>query len=361
MIGCAAPERVLRSAAVLLAVMVGSAAAQGRRAAVDVVASTDGVRGSTPRRDVGVSLDAFGAVRLADGLDIVSRPLLVRRTFDGAWRPTMYQLGLRYERRSPQSGGIGMRLEAGQLPSPIGIGILANRADLNPVVSQHSAYYLPLPRVDQHIPRVFLISASSPVGALATVSGRSWDARVAVLDSSPVRGRPLFAPGPPRLLNGVVGFGVTPKIGLRLGVALARGAYVAAREVGGSADQMARVLQAEGEWSFGHTRVAGEIVHSRLDAPRGPGVAMGGWADVAYTLAPRAYVAGRVDYQSFDYRRVLGERVASQWYARAEAIAGFRLTPEITLKAGYMVRRGYVVWHWDDQVIGSIVWQRKVW
>ena len=79
--------------------------AQAGRVALDVVVAADGVKGSTPRRDVaGVWFDVFGAVRIADGLDVVARPVVARRTFDGAWQKQIYQLGVRYERAAPDGG-----------------------------------------------------------------------------------------------------------------------------------------------------------------------------------------------------------------------------------------------------------------
>ena len=49
--------------------------------------------------------------------------------------------------------------------------------------------WVSLPRVDPEMPRAFLIAGAYPFGGVATVSTRRWDARVAVLDSSPIRGR----------------------------------------------------------------------------------------------------------------------------------------------------------------------------
>ena len=251
-------------------------------------------------RNAGVWFDVFAAVRIADGLDLVVRPVVNRRTFDGDWQKQLYQLGLRYER----PGRIGFRLEAGHLPSPIGLAILENRPDMNPLVSPHSAYYLPLPRVDPDIPRSFLVAAAYPLGAQATVSGRNWDARAAVIDSSPVRGRPFFGtPKPPRSLNTVVGFGVKPYIGVRIGAALAQGAYAAESEVADKTrgHRDATMMQVEAEWSFRHTRLAARIIRSTFETAGADAAATGGWLQVTQTLTPRIFVAGRADAQRFRY------------------------------------------------------------
>ncbi len=208
--------RVASACAVASACLFGSAigdtSAQTSRFALDTVVAVDGDAGSQVVRKSTAWFDLFGAVRIADGLDLRVRPVVFRRAFDGAWRGQMYELALRYER----PGAIGYRIEAGQLPSPIGLSMLENRPNLNPVVSQHSTLYLPLPRYEAGTPTNFLLAASYPLGAQVTVSGKTWDARAAVTDGSPVRGRPFFGDNkPPRMANVIFGGGVTPHIGVR--------------------------------------------------------------------------------------------------------------------------------------------------
>jgi hypothetical protein len=354
--------RALSSSVVLALCLLPFRAHAQTGVALDVVTATDGVVHSTPARSVGVWLDVFAAVRVAEGLDVVVRPVASRKAFDGAWQTQMYQLGVRYEARGRSKEDLGVRLELGQMQSPIGAALLENRADLNPVISQHSAYYLPLPRVDPEIPRTFLIAGMYPFGAQATVSAARWDTRVALLDSSPVRGRPFFGDAkPPRLLNFVAGAGVTPRVGLRFGVAVARGPYASVNEVvdRSRGDRDAGMIQLEGEWSFGYTRIVGEWVRSALETARADAHAHGGWVEVTQTLNPHLFVAGRLDHQQFTYQTPTTESFSRQQYDRAEGIVGVRLTPDLTLRAGYLGRKGYVVSHWDDQVIASIVWQYK--
>lgn len=350
-------------AAALLMAFARPAAAQIARFAFEPVVAVDADAGSDVPRTSGVWIDLFSAFRVAEGLDLVARPVIIRRTFDGTWQTQMFALGARYER----PGRVGLRIDAGQMPSPIGLGILENRMDINPVISQHSAYYLPLPRVDE-IPRTFLIAGAYPFGAQVTLSTRAWDARAAVVDSSPVRGRPFFdAGGQPRMLNVIAGGGITPRPGLRIGAAIAHGGYVAAGELDApgvdtplpTADRRATMVQVEGEWAFGYTKFAGEIVRNAMETARADAVASGGWLEVTQILTPRVFVAGRADAQRFAWDRLDGSRVAER-YTRFEAIAGLRLTPDLTLRGGYMVRKGYVVFHWDDQVLVSLVWHRKV-
>ena len=248
------------------------------------------------------------------------------------------------------------------MPSPIGIGMLENRPDLNPLISQHSAYYLPLPRLDPEIPRTFLIAAAYPLAAQATVSSHAWDARIAVTDSSPVRGRPFFGDDkPPRMINTVLGVGIKPAFGVRLGAGFAHGGYVSAPELPpGSGDRDATMLQVEGEWAFGYTRIVGEYVRSAMETARADAIARGGWAEVTQTLSPRWFAAVRGDHQRFAAEQPSGA-VRTEHYDRFEAILGFRVTPDLTLRGGYLGRKGYVVSHWDDQAVVSVVWARRVW
>lgn len=344
-------------------IVLGSApvAAQAGRVAFEPVIAVDAAAGSEVPRSAAVWIDLFGALRIAEGLDVIVRPVISRRAFDGEWQTQLYQLGLRYER----PGRVGLRLEAGVIPSPIGLGILESRPDTNPVVSQHSAYYLPLPRLHQRAPRTFLIAAAYPVGAQVSVSGRGWDARAAMVDSSPARGRPFTGAGTqPRMRNVVAGLGVTPRIGLRFGAAVAHGGYLAASEPAGApgpynGDRDATLLQIEAEWAFRHTRMAAEWVRNVMETSWDDAVAAGGWVEATQTLTPRLFLAARADAQEYRYERARGT-YESQTYTRVEAVLGVRVTPGLTLRGGYLGREGYVVSHWDDQIVMSIVWHRKV-
>ena len=355
--------RVASACAVAIACLFGSAigdsGAQTSRFALDTVVAVDGDAGSKVVRKATAWFDLFGAVRIADGLDLRVRPVVFRRGFDGAWRGQMYELALRYER----PGAIGYRLEAGQLPSPIGLSMLENRPNLNPVVSQHSTLYLPVPRFEAGTPTNFLLAASYPLGAQVTVSAKKWDARAAVTDGSPVRGRLFFgANKPPRMANLIFGAGVTPHIGVRIGASLAHGGYAGSGEVRNPArgDRNASVAQVEGEWSFGHTRMAGEYLWTERDMAVGEARAHGGWGEITQAIRPRWFVAARFDDQRTLWTSVVDNLPRLETYRRLEAAVGYRLTPELTLRGSYMTRKGYVVGFWDDQVLGSIVFAKKI-
>jgi hypothetical protein len=344
--------------ATALAIAAAPAAAQTSRLALDVVAAADADHGSQVSRKATGWFDLFGAVSITGNLDLRVRPVVFRRSFDGTWQAQMYELAMRYER----PGRIGVRVDAGQFTSPIGLSLLENRPNQNPIVSQHSTLYLPIPFYEGGTPSTNLLAASYPLGAKVTVSGSKWDARVAVIDGSPVRSRPFFGDNlPPRMANVVAGVGVTPHIGLRFGAAFAAGGYAAASEVRDQTrgDRRATLAQVEGEWAFRYTRIAGEFLWTRRELAAVDSTVDGGWIEMTQTIHPRVFVAARYDDQWTDWMSPVNvDRHES--YRRIETGAGFRVTPEVTLRASYMTRKGYVVSFWDDQVLASIVFAKRI-
>lgn len=351
--------RALGIAAALLLSVTAPAVAQTSRLALDAVAAVDVDRGSQVVHKSTAWLDTFAAVRLTGGLDLRVRPVVFRRSFDGKWQAQMYELALSYER----PGAIGFRFDAGQFTSPIGLSILENRPDRNPVISQHSTLYLPIPRYETGTPSTNLLAAAYPLGAKVTVSGAKWDARAAVIDSSPVRGRPFFgAVKPPRLANVVFGAGVTPYIGLRFGVAFGTGAYAAESEVRDQTrgDRHASLAQVEGEWSFRYTRIAGEFLWTRRELASSDARVDGGWIEITQTLSPRVFGVVRYDDQWTNWTSVVDLADRHEPYRRVETAVGFRLAPEVTARVSYLTRKGYVVGFWDDQMLASIVFAKRL-
>lgn len=350
--------RAIGIAGVAALLLAAPALGQSSRVALDVVAAVDGNTGSHVRRDATGWFDLFAAVRLTDNLDFRARPVVYRRSFNGTWTTQMYELALRYER----PGAVGVRVEAGQFSSPVGLSILENRPDRNPVVSPHSTLYLPIPRYENGTPTTFLLAASYPLGAKVTFSGSKWDLRTAVTDSSAIRGRPFFGDNkPPRMANYTVGAGFTPHIGLRLGGSVAFGPYAAETEVRDRSrgDRHATLVQLEGEFAFRYTRLAGEWLWTERELARSDASVDGGWFEITQTLTPRVFAALRYDEQWTRWTSVAGDDLNAP-YRRLEATGGFKLTPELTLRGSFMTRKGYVVDFWDDQFLASIVFAKKL-
>src|SRR5258705_6560840 len=108
------------------------------------------------------------------------------------------------------------------------------------------------------------MSGGCPLGAIVSASGPRWDVRGGVTDSSPARQRNVFgANRAPAASQVVVGGGVTPITGLRVGAAFARGQYrsPAVSQTGlAIPGARATVFTVEGEYAIGYTRISGEWI-----------------------------------------------------------------------------------------------------
>jgi hypothetical protein len=209
------------------------------------------------------------------------------------------------------------------------------------------------------------VAASYPLGAVLTVSTAHWDARAAVINSAPTRVYAVGAVTKPRQTPVfVTGAGVTPTIGLRLGAALAHGDYATPAELtiatpGGRAMTM---VSGEGEWSFGGTKIAGEILRTAFDTT-GPStsVAYEWFIQGQHTLTPRWFAASRYEGTSAP-PLISGIVVGTRTNLRiVEATAGYRLSPDLTVRGSYYTRRFYGAPTWTDQFGASVVWTRRWW
>jgi hypothetical protein len=358
--GLSARSRLLRS---LVWTTIGLAAAaradaQGLagRVALEAIASA-----STEARaldDPSLIFDLVGTVRLTDGLDLVVRPWSMRRP-GGDWMFEMYQLQLRYV----STTRLPFRVDAGILPSPVGLFTLELQAHRNPLVTAPFYYFVPLPPVDGSRERMRLITGGYPLGAMFSVSGARWDARAGVTDSTPAHPRKLFSQSrPPAHAQLVVGGGVTPITGMRIGAGFTRGRY-RPRTAPGDAPtidaQTASVFNLEGEYAIGHTRVAGEWVRDGFDTPVGDVVARGFNVQVAQTLTPRIFAAARGSRISSPISTIPVEVRRS--FTAFEAGLGYRLTTGLTVRGGYQRQRAYTDTRWHDAAVMSLVWAERWW
>jgi hypothetical protein len=302
--------------------------------------------------------DAVSTVRVGRGWDAVVRPW-ARRMPGGDWAAEMYQLQLRYT----SSTRIPFRVDAGIISSPMGFATLELRPDRNPTISAPFYYFVPLPAFDGYFDRVTLMSGGYPLGAIVSASGTRWDVRGGVTDDTPARGRSVLSgTRSPAKAQFVAGGGVTPVAGLRLGAAVARGGY-RARTLTSRGTTIpaasATVINVEGEYAIGYTRVAGEWIVDRFDTTIAPATARGFNLEAVRTLSPRWFAAGRTVRASSP---VLvgpsrGRRVATS----AEATLGYRLTPEFTLRGAYQGSTGFNRPAWDHALAVSFVWAQRWW
>jgi hypothetical protein len=350
--------RVLAAAGAALALVGGGRVqAQGLsgRVAVEAIAAASSQVKSPD--DPAVVLDLVGTIRLADGFDLVVRPWS-RRHPGGEWVFEMYQLQLRYVSRTR----VPFRVDAGIMPSPVGLFTLELQPHRNPLISAPFYYFSPLPPADGG-ERLRLISGGYPLGAIVSTSGSWWDARAGVTDSSPAMPRHVFSETAPHARPQLVaGGGVTPVMGLRLGVGLARGRYGSntTLDTGAVGDApVASVFNVEGEYAFGYTRLTGEWVRNRFDTPRGSAVARGFNVQAVQTLTPRLFAASRVTRVSTPVATVPVPVLRSS--TAFEATLGFRLSPELTVRGGYQRERGYQDAAWSNAAVMSLVWAERWW
>ena len=306
-----------------------------------------------------VVLDATATVRVTETLDVIVRPW-VRRLPGGDWSKEMYQLQVRYQ----PSTRVPLRVDAGIISSPLGIIALEMRPDRNPIIGSPSYYFSPLPSFDGKFDRVQLLSGGYPLGAMASTSGRWWDARGGVTDGTPTRNRKMMSSNrPPAEPQLVAGGGVTPIAGLRLGAGYAYGIY-RAQTVPASSSPVpptraasATVFNVEGEYAVGYTRVAGEWIMDSFETATTPAVARGYLLEAVRTLTPRWYIAGRTTRASTPVFTA-GTRVR-RTNGTADVTIGYRLSPEIMIKAGYQGSRTYARTDWDHAAAVSLVFFQR--
>jgi hypothetical protein len=237
--------------------------------------------------------------------------------------------------------------------------LTVRRPHLNPTISQPASLFSQLPTLEARGPRGNLLGAVYPFGGQVTVSGAQWDARAAVIDTSPLRRRGIFVdPKPPRFTNVVVGGGVTPYIGFRIGASVTHGGWMRAGESPtNTVGRDATVYTVESELSFAHTKLAGEWARDSIDTSTETRVVSGWFVQGQQTLAPRWFVAGRAERIASPFVTPISVEV--QRLITFEEVLGYRLTPEITVRAGHRARQGFGRPGFDHQYAVALVWWKR--
>ncbi len=340
----------IAAAFVLALSSAGTAVAQESvtsRVAADTVASAtmfSSYKHLSGMFDATVTLDA------GRGFTAIARPWTWRRQ-DGTSTFEWYQLQVRYQSRSR----LPVRVDAGIITSPLVLGTLQQRADLNPTMSPVFYYVVPLPRFDVTFDGLNMMSAGYPFGAIVSTSGARWDLLGGVTDSTPARPREELESGePPAAPQLVLGGGYTPRAGLRIGAGFAHGQY--RKAAGAIPDANATVVTLEGEFAFNHTRLSGEWVRNRFGTTPGPSTAHAFYIQGVQTITPRLFGAARVarvEPPPFFVSKIRTNRTT------AELTAGYRVTRELTVRGGYYGDRRYTATKWDNQAGVSLVWARR--
>jgi hypothetical protein len=323
--------------------------------ALDTAASIDQTRTFDGGNSTGAIVDAVMSVGLGGGFEGMIRPWAQRQA-NGDWNRQIWLAAVRYQRPGP----IGLRVDAGLIPSPVGLSNLMLRPQLNPLVSLPASLFTPLPQMEVGAPRATLLGAVYAYGATATVSGEHWDARAAVIDTSPLRTRRIFSStNPPRFDNVVIGGGFTPFVGFRVGASVTHGGWQRANETPSVTENRdATIVTIESEFSFRYTKLLGEWVRDVLETGHGEQIASGWYVQGQQTLTPRWYVAARVERISSPALTPL-MTFEQQHLNGVEETLGFRLTPELAIRADHRARQGFGRPGFDHQASLSAVWWRR--
>ena len=325
--------------------------------AIEAVASI--VTGSDAPDDPFLFFDLATTLPIGSHFGAIVRPY-AHRLAGGDWSAEMYQLELRYQ----STTRIPVRVDAGIITSPLGLGTLELRPDLNPAIKTPFYYYMPLPPFEGRYDGVQLMSGGYPLGAIVSVSGVKWDARAGITDSTPAKSRNVFASDRPAAMRQyVAGGGITPRVGLRFGAGFAQGAYrsSAATTPGientfdGASD--VTVFNVEAEYAVGHTRLSGEWVRNRFESTMGPAVARGYFAQAVHTFSPRVF--GTVRVVGASSPAYTGANRQRKNMTTAEVTMGYRLDRDLTIRAGYYVSRRYGATDRRHTAIASLVWARR--
>jgi hypothetical protein len=298
--------------------------------------------------------DTFMTAEVRPRWQVSFRPKVWR--VRGDWETLVDQLSVETEFHR----GSNWRVEAGRFPSPIGLGMTENRADLNAgMIWWHRAYYMPLPSLGADVPRVSLMSAVYPVGGQVSTSASHWDARAAIVDRAPVQF--WHAPaGATRGANGIVGGGVTPWQGFRIGLASAWGRY--ADPTTSRAGLAYAGANLEGEYAFGYTKISGEWIRDRFETATGHEISRGWTIQAQQTLTPRLFVHTRLSaIASPEASKTMPGESALRRYRAIDTTVGYRVSPTLTIRLGHTATHAFTGDDVDQQIGVSLMWANRWW
>lgn len=332
------------------------------RVSVESVTMIDVIRGEGTTGNPDASLDVMAVGRLGRGWTVIVQPWFFKSSaVKSEWAKEIYQAAVRHER----PGRVATRLEAGFISSPIGLGMLDARADVNLLVLPHLSYILGLPQFEREAPPVRAIAKSYPLGAVGTISTEHWDLRAAVVSSAPTRKYALYAtPGnPSHTPVSIVGGGVTFFPGFRVGASYAGGRYASEAELSApsAASPTLRMWTVEGELAFWYTKLSGEYTRERFIRGTTQNSASTWFFQGTQTLAPRWFVAGRSEGITAPAPLALRASRSEVSFRVNEAAVGYRMTRELTVKGTVVGQRFFMASTTDTRAGVQLVWSRRWW
>jgi hypothetical protein len=297
-----------------------------------------------------LTVDLSSTARVAPNVFANLRPKIWR--IQGEWRWLLDQASLRYE----FDRGARVRIEAGRFPSPIGLGMVENRPNMGAgVLWSHRLYYQDLPSLGPGMQPQALVSALYPVGVSVMATKSIWDVRAALMDRAPVD--PWTVPvRVGSVKNRALGVGISPRQGLRLGAATAWGPSQSA--VADRTDY--RMVNVEGEWAFGYTKISGEWNRSRFDTPTGDHTAHGLTVQARQTLTPRVFAHSRATLGRTPQVSNRGVETPRRYHA-VDSTVGYLLNPDVTLRIGHTLVKSWTRTTTDHQLAMSIAVAHRWW
>jgi hypothetical protein len=328
------------------------------RFSIDSAVQIDDMQGQSTVDRPNIVIDVTASVRLATGWTAYVRPWL-RQPRTDSWDREIYQAALQYER----PGRVATRVDAGYIASPVGIGMMDTRPGVNPTILPHLSYVTPMPSFDPGAPRVQPIAASYPLGAQVTASTLTWDARAGVLSAPTNRVFVLNAPTPNPVARPfiVAGGGVTPRVGLRLGLSYGAGEYATRDElaVPSRNGRSLRMVSVEGDYAFGYSRLTGEVTRDRLETAAAGETAYAWFIQGTQTLTPRWFAAARQEGTSAPPLHTPTSAGPRSTFHVSESTLGYRLSPDLAVRGSFIARKAFTRTDWDQQVGVSLVWARR--
>jgi hypothetical protein len=231
---------------------------------------------------------------------------------------TLEQGGLRIARHR------ALEIDAGKMVHPVGAFGSRLLSTRNPLIGTPDAY-IPV----------------YPLGLMASGERGMFDYRAALVSLPPTHRD--YVPDPDAAMRPTLGLGITPVVGLRVGVNATRGPYLnrdlTASQLNGrgwkSYDQ--RVLATDAQYGVSHFDLRGEYALTDFAVPRNGRIAgQAGYVELRSTLSPRLFAAVRGEYNEYPFIRPFND---SSWTARGtefrsiEVGGGFRFGANTLLKA----------------------------
>ena len=328
------------------------------RFGLETTVSIDQFAGDAAIARPNIVIDLIASVRLGREWQIYVRPWF-RQPRTPSWDSQLYQAAVRYEHQ----GRVATRVEAGLIDSAVGLGMADSSPGTNPTISPHLSYFTPMLPFDTGGPRVSAIASTYPAGTRVTLSTNVWDVRGAVVSSNPTRIDLVGGTANPRptpVIEG--GAGITPTIGLRLGLSFAHGAYLTSSELRPpphTGDRQMTMAGVEGEYAVGYTKISGELLRDAFETTGDSAIAYEWFVEGMQTLSPRWFAAARHEGTSAPVRGTGAFYQSQPTLKIVEATAGYRVTPDVTLRASYFTREFYGRTTWDQQIGVQAVWTHR--